>query len=34
MREAPGAVVEANSGQKPAECYIKTDFGSDKGTAL
>ena len=34
MREAPGAVVEANGGQEAAECYVQRDFVSGKGATL
>ena len=32
--KAPGAVVEANSGQKAADCYVKIYLGGGKGVAL
>ena len=30
----PGAVVEANGGQKSAECYVKRYFVGGKGVGL
>ena len=33
-RESPGAMVEANCGQKLAECYVKIYFCGGKGAAL